>query len=139
MRRKAHLDEYMSRAAVRLHNRAQDAVLSRAANSPVVLAAAPEGGFPDRPELGVGKVRGDDKVTGDEIKGEGRTGKGSDSPRGHEQAMFLLGMEGAFEARDYSKVLEYGKELEAVGGALPDEAYHFLGVARFHEGRPGEV
>ena len=49
---KAYLDDYMSRAALRLHNRTQDAVLSRAANSPVVLAAAPKGGFPDRPDLG---------------------------------------------------------------------------------------
>ena len=74
-----------------------------------------------------------------EGEGEGRTGKGSVPPQGYKQAMYLLGMEEAFEARDYSRVLEYGKELEAVGGALPDEAYHFLGVARFHEGRPGEV
>ncbi len=87
----------------------------------------------------MGKVRGDDKVTGDEIKGEGRSGKGAVPPQGYKQEMYLLGMEEAFEARDYSRVLEYGKELEAVGGALPDEAYHFLGVARFHEGRPGEV
>ncbi len=136
---KKYLDRHMTKAARRRFGRLQNAELR--GEEGVVLAAAPAGGFPERPELGVGKVRGDDKVTGDEIKGEGegRTGKGSDPPQGYKQAMFLLGMKEAFEARDYSRVLEYGKELEAVGGALPDEAHHFLGVARFHEGRPGEA
>ena len=139
---KGYLDDKMTGAAWLAWRTEQRAsLLTRSPEA--VLLEAPAGGFPERPELGVGKVRGDDKVTGDAIKGEGegegRTGKGSDPPQGYKQAMFLLGMKEAFEARDYSRVLEYGKELEAVGGALPDEAHHFLGVARFHEGRPGEA
>ena len=139
---KGYLDDKMTGAAWLAWRTEQRAsLLTRSPEA--VLLEAPEGGFPDRPELKLVKVTGDDKVTGDEIEREGeekgRTVGGVVSPRGHEQQMYLLGMEEAFKARDYSKVLGYGKDLEGAGGALPDKAYHFLGVARFHEGRPGEA
>ena len=87
-----------------------------------------------------GKVEPETKGGGKRVEKVGAGGrKVSPPPWDYNRDMYLGGMKKAFGAKDYEKVLERGKKLEALGGALPDEAHHFLGVAYFHLGRAGEA
>ena len=115
---KAYLDCHLTRAARRALNRRQNA--SFAGNADAVLASVGSGGaFPARPSLDEAAV----------------ASPSAPSPPSIERDKYLLGMEKAFESKDYARVLDFIGRLEGLGGALPAEVDFFRGEAEFHAGR----
>ena len=119
-----YLDAYMTRAAMRLFERIQNATLLGAAEA--VLSAPSGGVFPVRPALGDVGETGPDEAE--------RTVQTT-----VEQDKYLLGMQRAHDAKDHGKVLEFWEKLAALGGELPAVAAYYRGVAYAGSGRTEEA
>ena len=130
---KAYLDRHMTRAARRQHRRVQHASLSGAPGA--VLASAVAGVFPSRS----GVDRTVDPGSGETGDGDGGGPPPPDDPAGIERDKYTVGLEAAFGAEDYPKVLSYAAKLDALGGALPARVDYFRGAALFRADRPGEA
>ncbi len=112
---KGYLDRHMTRAALRQHERIQEASLVGVGE--VVLASASGGVFPIRPELV------------DATCDSNATQRDKD----------MLGLDKAFEVKDYPEVLTFISKLEESGCVLPFRVDYYRGEAEFHAERYGEA
>ncbi len=114
---KTYLDDTMTIAAREAFGRHQNASLNGVAGA--VLARAGDGGvFPIRPELGDATC---------------------DPKNATQRDKDMLGLDKAFEAKDYSEVLTFISKLEEIGCVLPPRVDYYRGEAEFHAERYGEA
>ena len=127
---KTYLDDTMTIAARVEFGRNQFASLNGVVGA--VLARAGAGGaFPPRPALEGGEAGAAPGAAGD---------PGSPvEADAVERDKYLLGLERAFESKDFPKMLEFAGRLEDLGGVLPASVDYFRAEAEFHTDRFGDA